>query len=140
MAPGKMSTLMSLWSAAHRSWRGILNEYSARTTSVGTGFDSHSESYQNLTVVTSLVCTSTNSPSFKSTSPDTFFVDNHISLTVSIVGIKLSSSSTSVELPPPARSRCQLLGQRIDPVLCSGRIPQSLKLICPAKRPDRCPV
>ena len=49
-ATGKMSTLISLWSAAHRSCRGILNEYSARTTSVGTGFDSHSESHQNLTV------------------------------------------------------------------------------------------
>jgi len=49
-AVGKISMPMSVWSVAHRSCRGILNEYSAKTRSgsLGTGFDSHSESYQNL--------------------------------------------------------------------------------------------
>src|SRR5256885_13121623 len=59
----KMCTLIRRWSAAHRSCKGILKEYSARTSSsIGTGLDSHSESYQNLTAVTS-----TSSCTFSST-------------------------------------------------------------------------
>src|SRR3954447_21556794 len=68
----KICTLIRRWSAAHRSCRGILKEYSARTSSsIGTGFDSHSESYQNLTTVASTrscTCFSARSPVVKDTS------------------------------------------------------------------------
>src|SRR3954463_9049716 len=68
----KMCTLIRRWSAAHRSCKGILKEYSAKTSSsIGTGFDSHCESYQNLTAVTSTSsCTffSAHSPVVKDTS------------------------------------------------------------------------
>jgi hypothetical protein len=65
----KICTLIKRWSAAHRSCRGILKEYSARaSSSIGTGFDSHTESYQNFTTVTSTsscTCLSAHSPVVK---------------------------------------------------------------------------